>query len=65
MLFTGPSLETIVQPAPTCGAPLFPTMTAREHLTAMALSKSKEAQYKKADEAKIAAAAASKGSSDM
>ena len=42
MLFTGPSLETVVQPAPTCGAPLFPTMTAREHLTAMATSQSKE-----------------------
>jgi isopenicillin N synthase-like dioxygenase len=44
MLFTGPCLETIVQPAPTCGAPLFATMTAREHLTAMATSQSKERQ---------------------
>ena len=44
MLFTGPSLETIVQPAPTCGAPLFPTTTAREHLTAMATSQSKVSQ---------------------
>ena len=46
MLFTGPSLETIVQPAPTCCPSLYPSITAREHLTAMATTKSKEAQYK-------------------
>ena len=51
MLFTGPSMEAVVQPAPTCGAPRFPTMTAREHLAAMAMSKSKEAQYKRAEAA--------------
>eukprot|EP00747_Dinoflagellata_sp_TGD_P169590 gnl/TRDRNA2_/TRDRNA2_198934_c0_seq1.p1 gnl/TRDRNA2_/TRDRNA2_198934_c0~~gnl/TRDRNA2_/TRDRNA2_198934_c0_seq1.p1 ORF type:complete len:446 (+),score=73.78 gnl/TRDRNA2_/TRDRNA2_198934_c0_seq1:121-1458(+) len=47
MLFTGPSLETIVLPAPTCGPSIYPTVTARQHLTAMAMSKSKEAKYKK------------------
>jgi hypothetical protein len=46
MIFDGPSLETVVQPAPTCGASLYPTVTARDHLTAMAISKSKEAKYK-------------------
>lgn len=45
MLFTGPALETVVQPAPTCGPSLYPTLTAREHLTTMALTKSKEAEY--------------------
>lgn len=65
MLFSGPSLETIVGPAPTCGPSLYPTVTARQHLTAMAMTKSKEAQYKKAEEAKVAAAAAREASSDM
>jgi isopenicillin N synthase-like dioxygenase len=65
MLFSGPSLETIVGPAPTCGPSLYPTVTARQHLTAMAMTKSKEAQYKKVEEAKTAAAAAPNGSSDM
>ena len=49
--FTGPSLETKVQPAPTCGEPKYPTLSAREFLTAMAVSKSKEAQYKAKAEA--------------
>eukprot|EP01052_Picozoa_sp_SAG31_P021310 SAG31_NODE_1641_length_7664_cov_3.789954_7_plen_221_part_00 len=49
MLFTGPALEKVVQPAPTCGPSHYPTVTAREHLTAMAISKSKEARYKNQD----------------
>ena len=45
MLFTGPALQTVVQPAPTCGPSLYPTLTAREHLAAMATTKSKESHY--------------------
>jgi hypothetical protein len=56
MLFTGPSLETIVGPAPTCGPSLYPTVTARQHLTAMAISKSKESEYKSKEAAAAAAA---------
>ena len=55
--FTGPSLETKVQPAPTCGEPKYPTLSAREFLTAMAVSKSKEAQYKAKAEAEAEPAA--------
>ena len=57
--FSGPSLETMVQPAPTCGPPKFPTLTAREFLTAMAISKSKEAHYKARETAAAADAVAS------
>ena len=42
-------LCSVFQPAPTCGASDYPTVTARDHLTAMAISKSKEARYKRAD----------------
>ena len=56
--FTGPSLETKVQPAPTCGEPKYPTLSAREFLTAMAVSKSKEAQYKAKAEAETDASGA-------
>ena len=49
MLFTGPALETTLRPAPTCGPSRYPTMTARQHLTAMARSKSKEGEYKRAE----------------
>lgn len=65
MLFSGPSLETMVGPAPTCGPSLYPTVTARQHLTAMAMTKSKEAQYKKAEAAKTAASAGPKVSPDV
>jgi hypothetical protein len=45
----GPALESVVRPAPTCGASSrYPSVTARQHLTAMALTKSKEARYKRA-----------------
>ena len=45
MLFTGPALETVIQPAPTCGPTKYPTLSARDHLAAMALTKSKEKNY--------------------
>jgi len=51
MLFTGPALETVVQPAPTCGPSQYPTVSARQHLTAMAMSKSKETTYQHAGRA--------------
>jgi hypothetical protein len=60
MIFDGPSLETVVQPAPTCGASLYPTVTARDHLTAMAISKSKEAKYKAQAQAQAQAKAKAK-----
>ena len=56
MIFDGPSLETIVQPAPTCGESAYPTCTARDHLTAMAISKSKESVYEAKGKAKEPAA---------
>jgi hypothetical protein len=63
MIFDGPSLETVVQPAPTCGASLYPTVTARDHLTAMAISKSKEAKYKAQAQAQAQAQAKAEGES--
>jgi hypothetical protein len=63
MIFDGPSLETVVQPAPTCGASLYPTVTARDHLTAMAISKSKEAKYKAQAQAQAQAKAKAEGES--
>ena len=64
MLFTGPALETVVQPAPTCGPSLYPTCTAREHLAAMATTKSKEGHYKRiarAEEEKSEKSASTEG----
>jgi isopenicillin N synthase-like dioxygenase len=50
MLFSGPNLESVIEPIETCiergRAARHATLTAREHLLQMHLTKSKEANYK-------------------